>query len=52
MVGQGVGKRDGGAEAFDRSVDVGVEKNVMLAIGEQDQGGAGTRAEDGETGVV
>jgi hypothetical protein len=29
-----VGKRHGGAEAFDRSVDVGVEKNIMLAIGE------------------
>ncbi len=38
-VWQGVGKRDGGTEAFNRSVDVGAEKDIVLAIGKQDQGG-------------
>ena len=52
VVWQGMCQCDGGAEAFDRSVNVSAEEDTMAAIGEQDQGSARTRSEYGETGIA
>ena len=50
-VRKGVCQGDRRAEAPDRRVDVGTEEDVVLAVSEQNQGGTGAGAEDGEARI-
>jgi hypothetical protein len=36
---------------MDRSIDIRAKENVMLFVVEKDQGGTGTSAQDGKTGI-